>query len=251
MNKKVIRLIMLGIIAITASLTGCGKKEEAPVKPISIVTQEQKAVASNNQKIAREDSNSSIPDKSKKIGITKDEHINTINTKKVECIDKIETNKSEKATFNISSLSKDVKIVMNTPWEKSPNGKYEATVEGKGESSEEEGIATIIIRDVNSGAMKRLELDHGRELQKTPKTLEWADDSNIYVIIGKAFGTVTKGGKIYKVNIIDGTAPLIADTKNKEEFSSIHRTSKGITVDKYVYEDDNYIKGHIETINIP
>lgn len=148
-------------------------------------------------------------------------------------------------------MATDTKIEMNTPWKQSPDSKYEVTVEGKGENSEEEGIADIVIKDVSSGEMKKLDLVHSRELQKTPKTLEWADDTNIYVIVGEAFGTVTKGGNIYKVNITDGTTTLVADTKAKEEFTSVHKTAEGFTAEKYIYEDDNYIKGHTETINLP
>lgn len=247
MNKKVIGLIMLGVIATTASLTGCGKKEEAPAKLINIVTQEQK----DSRGIAKGETNLSTPDQSKNSDIKKDVQVNTTNGTNVEGIAKGEPNPAEPVTFTVSSLAKDTKIEINTSWEKSPDGKYEATVEGKGENSEEEGIADIVIRDISSGEMKKLNLVHSRELQRTPKVLEWADDNNVYVVVGHAFGTVTRGGKIYKVNIIDGTTSLAFDTKDKEEFTSIHNTDGRFTADKYVYEDDNYTKGHTETTKLP
>lgn len=49
MNRKAIALIILSVISTTVTLTGCGKKEEAPAKPISIVTQEQKDKSEDSQ----------------------------------------------------------------------------------------------------------------------------------------------------------------------------------------------------------
>lgn len=252
MNKKAIGLIILSVVTITATLTGCGKKEEATPKPINIVTQEQKNGASDNQGIAKGEYNPSIPGETKKTGTNDDVHATqTTSATNVKGIAKGEPNPSEPVTFTVSTLPTDTKIEMNTPWEKSPDDKYEATVEGKGEGSEEEGIANIVVRDISSGDMKKIDLVHSRELQRTPKTLEWADNSNIYVIVGEAFGTVTKGGKIYKVNIIDGTTALVADTKDKEEFTSVQKIADGFTADKYIYEDDNYTKGHTKTTKLP
>jgi hypothetical protein len=175
-------------------------------------------------------------------------------------IDKKPTKDSRKNTtgvpfaelkYIISSAPASSKIEGNTPWEVSPGGIYTATIEGKGDKAQEEGYAQIVIKNIKSGELKRLTMENQEKVQLTAKNLEWIDDANLFVIIGYPFGTVTMGGKIYKINIITGKTSLYLNTANsKEEYTEVHKSGSTFTFEKYVYDDDNFIKGHIEKGNL-
>lgn len=150
--------------------------------------------------------------------------------------------------YDIVSIPFNTKIELNTPWETSPLGKLEATVEGKGEKAEEEGYSHIIIKDKKSGTLIKLTLENETKNQLTAKALAWIDENHMFVILGEPFGTVSMGGEIYELNIINGDTSLYLDTTSlKEEFTSIHKTSDGFKYEKFIYDDSNFIKGHIET----
>jgi hypothetical protein len=153
--------------------------------------------------------------------------------------------------YKIASIPSNTKIELNTPWEGSPSGELKATIEGKGENAKEEGYSHIIIKDKKSGKLTKLTLENEEKSVLTAKDLEWMDESNLFVILGQPFGTVSKGGKIYKVNIITGETTLYKDIANsREEFTAVHKSVSGFTFEKYVYDDDNFIKGHIESGNL-
>jgi hypothetical protein len=149
--------------------------------------------------------------------------------------------------YNVSEISSDTKIEYNTTWEISPNKNYKATIEGKGDRGQEEGYSQIIIRDEKTGRLTMLSLADEGKKELAAKDIEWIDENTLFVIIGDAYGTVTTGGKIYKVNITDGSVELYKDTpSSKVEFTSVHRSQEGFTYEKHVYEDDSFTKGHIE-----
>lgn len=143
-------------------------------------------------------------------------------------------------------LPSNTKIKQNTPWETSPMGKYEATIEGRGKKAKEEGYSTIFIKDKKSKKLIKLTLFNENKIKLTTKDIEWINEGNMFVILGQPFGMVSMGGKIYKVNIKSGEVSLYLSTKSdREEFTAIHKTSKGFSFEKYVYDDDNYTEGHI------
>jgi hypothetical protein len=149
--------------------------------------------------------------------------------------------------FNISSMPINSIIDMNTPWETSPNGELEATIEGKGEKAQEEGYSSIIFKDIKTGVLTKLSLENEEKYQITAKDLEWIDSSTMFVIMGDPFGTVSMGGKIYKLNINNGEVYLYKDTNNpKEEYTTVIKAGNTFKFDKYVYDDANFTTGHIE-----
>lgn len=161
-------------------------------------------------------------------------------------------NSNTKATnqlrYVITAVPSTTNIESNTPWEESALGKFKATIVGKGEQAEEEGYSNILIKNEKSGALQKLTLTNQEKEKLTAKDLEWIDENNLFVILGNPFGTVSRGGNIYKVNITDGVATLYMSTSNsKEEFISVHKTDSGFQFEKYVYEDSNFIKGHVES----
>ena len=150
--------------------------------------------------------------------------------------------------YDITSISSNTKIELNTPWEQSPLGKFKVTLEGKGEKAREEGYSHIIIKDEQSGKLQKLTLVNEEKNQFTAKDLEWIDENNMLIIIGDPFGSVSMGGKIYKLNILSGEASLYVNTTStKEEFIAVHKSADGFTFEKYVYDDNNFTKGHTES----
>ena len=149
--------------------------------------------------------------------------------------------------YNVTSMDSNAKIESNTPWESSPISKFKATIEGKGEKANSEGYSRIIIKDVNSNKLTKLTFENEEKNHLTARDLEWIDENNLFVILGQSFGTVSKGGSIYKVNILSGEITLYLKTANsKEEFTAVHKLKNIFTFEKYVYEDDNFTKGHLE-----
>ena len=155
--------------------------------------------------------------------------------------------------YIVTSMPANTNIELNTPWETSPSGDFKATVEGKGEKAAEEGYSHITIEDKKTGEFIKLTMENEEKYMLTAKDLEWMDESNLFVIIGQPFGTISKGGNIYKVNVKTGETSLYASATNaKEEFTTVHKAASGsgFTFEKYVYDDDNYTKGHIESGNL-
>ena len=150
--------------------------------------------------------------------------------------------------YNVASMSSDTKIEFNTPWQASPLGKLKATIEGKGEKASDEGYSHIIIKDANLNKLTKLTFEDQEKNHLTARNLEWIDEDNLFVILGQSFGTVSKGGDIYKVNILSGETTVYLKVANsKEEFTSVHKVENVFKFEKYVYEDDNFTKGHLVT----
>ena len=81
----------------------------------------------------------------------------------------------------------------------------------------------------------------------TPKYAEWKDDHILYVIIGYPYGTISKGGNLYELNIdTHSITPVIVNLPEKEEIISVYKNSSKIFMyKKNVFEDDNFTKSHI------
>ena len=225
LNKKLVLCLVSITIFSTMALLGCSiNKTTTPTK--DVLTQTQKKAEANKIKDAE----------IKKVEAAK------VATEEVPSATTLSQNK-----YIITSIPSNTKVELNTPWEASPLAKFKATIEGKGETAKEEGYSHIIIKDEKSGKLIKLTLVDEEKNKITAKNLKWIDESNMFVILGQPFGTVTKGGKIYKVNIVSGETSLYADTSLKEEYIAVHKSGSSFSFEKYVYEDDNFTKGHNES----
>jgi hypothetical protein len=145
------------------------------------------------------------------------------------------------------------KPVFHTAWKTSPSSSYKATIEGRGEEAQEEGQGILVIQNNQTGISKLFKVTGETGTQLTPKYFEWIDEQRMFVIVGLAYGTVSKGGKLYELNISTNTVrPIIDDLKDGEEIISIKRTGDGtFTYEKHIYEDENMMKGRIEKNILP
>lgn len=140
----------------------------------------------------------------------------------------------------------DVKIENNfkpsfhTPWQASPSGNQQATIEGLGEQAGEEGEGILLIENLETDDTIIFKLKDNEERQYTPKKVEWIDEERMFVIIGYAHGTVTVGGKLYELNLRDNmVTPVITDLTLREEIMSVKVNRDGtFTYEKHVYDTD-------------
>lgn len=120
---------------------------------------------------------------------------------------------------------------------KSPDGSILATVIGKGENAQEEGIASILLIYKNREESIIKLTDNTRQL--TPKLVEWKDNDELYVIVGYGYGTVTTGGDLFTLNINTmEVKPLYIGEKCKREVSNIKIIDQGLQLYVNVYDKD-------------
>ena len=141
--------------------------------------------------------------------------------------------------------TKSFKVDAHTGWEESPDSSKKATVDGRGEDSIEEGYGTLVIRE---GDNDRLIVLADKESQHTIKSAEWIDNDRLFIIVGMAYGTVSKGGQLYEVNLLDNSAKKVfPDLTEKEEITSILNNGNGtFAYSIHTYTDDNFNEGYSE-----
>lgn len=149
------------------------------------------------------------------------------------------------------SVIKSMNSESQTPWEVNKENKYSACVLGKGEYAEEEGYASLIIKNPK-GAFTEYKLKNEKESQTTILQTEWLDNDRILVVTGSAYGTLVTGQQIYSINInTDMTKLEFQPSSKRERIKKIQ--SKGnkrlqITIAQYTDETMNEYKETIKMI---
>lgn len=165
---------------------------------------------------------------------------------------KEENNNNSVAMRKKQVKDKNFEPSFNTPWKQTENKKYSVTIEGKGELAQEEGIGEVYIKDAD-GVMWNLDLKD-IEPGKTPKYVMWLNNENLMVIIGRATGTVNKGGNLYNINMNTNQVTTVYKSHDpKEEVISVKKQNdslekSGLILSLNVYEDDNLTKSHVEKV---
>ena len=128
--------------------------------------------------------------------------------------------------------------------ELSPSKTRHAILDGRG--IDFEGINQLIVENLKTGKFTIYKYRYEYE-QKTPKDIEWIDENRLYVIIGFAYGTVTMGGDLYILNVVDHSiTPVFEANNSKEEIMSIKANGDGsFTYKKHIYEDEELSVGHV------
>ena len=141
--------------------------------------------------------------------------------------------------------TKSFKVEAHTGWEESPDKSKKATVDGRGEYSIEEGYGTLVIREGDSDRLITLA---DKESQHTIKSAEWIDNDRLFIIVGMSYGTVSKGGQLYEVNLLDNSAKKVfPNLTEKEEITSILNNGNGtFAYSIHTYTDDNFNEGYTE-----
>lgn len=170
------------------------------------------------------------------------------NTKEIKNNNTVTSQSTNVPKFVKQQVSKETKIIFNTPWITSSDGNNKACIEGKGSEALEEGVGKIFLKD-KSGNVFSFEIADNKK--NSPRYIEWADNENLMVIIGSAQGTVSKGGNLYLLNITTGKISLIFETPDKkQQIMSTKKNGNNINLKVNVYDDNNYNKSHVENWTI-
>lgn len=132
-----------------------------------------------------------------------------------------------------------------TEWIKSSDGSVSACIEGKGSEAKEEGIGKIVIKDSkNNKTVFELK---DKSNQQSPLYINWWNNENLLVVIGSGYGTVSKGGNLYIINIKSGKSAAVVETKDsKKQVVNAQKDNNDLKYEVAVFEDDNFVKYHME-----
>ncbi|WP_252503105.1 DUF4652 domain-containing protein [Sporosarcina sp. Marseille-Q4943] len=192
------------------------------------------------------------------ISITSDkliigENFNEISTQQYETISRLLSEIQDRGYDRVSNELFEIKVGANydiadatshSGWKTSPDGLQRATIDGKGEHAFEEGEALLVIENLKTNQSTIYRLKDNSDAQNTPKYVEWIDENRLFVIVGFAHGTVTKGGRLYEMNLEDNTViPVFEDQAVNEEITSIKANADGtFTYEKYDVFSESYVE---------
>lgn len=163
--------------------------------------------------------------------------------------------------FEKKEMPDDFKVSFGTAWKNSTDKQYGASIEGKGDKAQEEGIGSIIVKDLKNDKQYSFELVNNEVNQFSPLALEWINDEKLLIIVGSGYGTISHGGDLFildinknetqKVNTqevikIDQKVPIT-------KILSVNINAKKELVVEFeylVYEDSNNTKMHTEKASI-
>ena len=135
-----------------------------------------------------------------------------------------------------------VELPKDITWQTSQSGKYRMTVLGAGEF---ETVGKIFIEETAYNFQTAFTIANVEYSQMTPKDVAWIDDSRIFVIIGMTHGTVTRGGKLYILDIVNNSlTPLLDNLPIRSEISGI--TSGEIDGKSFRYEQFTYLTENMD-----
>lgn len=156
-----------------------------------------------------------------------------------------ESNDAINRIANIDSVNLYVKnevdmskeLTFNTPFIVTENGQYEASIEGKGETANEEGIGILYIRDKSNNKMYEYTTSE-KDSQKSPLSINWYDDTHLMIVHGLGYGTLVNGESIIMLDVTTGEQILITTAKDKERFISIEREKDSLVLKYVLYVDE-------------
>lgn len=156
-------------------------------------------------------------------------------------------------SFDKIKLKDNFKPKFNTKEKTSPDGNFKACIDGKGSQAAEEGIGSIIINNLKDKKKYKFQIKDNKN-QLSPLNLEWINDNCLLVVIGKAYGTVAKGGNLYSLNPKTGSVKLVYKvTNNLEQVASVNKLDNNklkLNVIKYDDETMNNYRKIIKEIEL-
>ncbi|ERI95308.1 hypothetical protein HMPREF1982_00308 [Clostridiales bacterium oral taxon 876 str. F0540] len=163
--------------------------------------------------------------------------------------------------FEKKEMPNDFKVSFGTPWVNSTDKQYSASIEGKGDKAQEEGIGTIIVKDLKTNTQYSFELVNNEVNQFSPLALEWINNEKLLIIVGSGHGSISHGGDLFTLDInknetkkINAQEVIKLDQKvpiTKILSVNINANKEMVIEFEYlVYEDSNYTKMHTEKASI-
>lgn len=151
--------------------------------------------------------------------------------------------------YDMTKVSIDTKLEFNSGWKTAKN--LEATLEGKGNNNQEEGIGTIYIKDKQNNTMYKYTIKNNGK-QSSPLSINWYDDESLIVVNGLGYGTLINGVEAQLINVKTGDEfALYKVQENNERIKSVVREGSQLKITKAMYDEDmNNYKEQVDTKNI-
>lgn len=223
-NKRIYAIWSIAAI-LSLGLTACGSQQNKTTTNNNQTSVEQQSPTDTNSSINKNATNNSskeVKDDAKFTNPQKDD---------VPQISKKQLEEGKKPTFS-------------TTWKVSANGSFSACIEGKGQEVAEEGVGKIFVKDSN-GSTSSFEIVDNNKI--SPIYIEWLDTKNLFVVIGSAQGTVSKGGNLYLLNVSTGKlSSVLQPSDKKQQIMTAKKSGNNISLKANVYEDETYNKSHVE-----
>lgn len=137
--------------------------------------------------------------------------------------------------YENSTVPIETKLEFNSTWK--TFGSLEATIEGKGNNAQEEGVGTIYVRDKEKSIMYKYTIKVDGT-QKSPLSISWYDEDSLIVINGLSHGTLINGEEVQLIDIFSGEEHLIYRAQDKKErIKSVVREGNQLVYTKAIYDD--------------
>jgi hypothetical protein len=255
-------LLMTSLMTSAIVLTACGTAEEKPsnAQNQGITFGEYNPSAPENTKKTEPVESDTQIMKSEKEIVTDSKQTHSTTTPPSVGKEKVTTTSTptEKKEVQEASLfevkeERNYQPDFHSGWKTAPTSSHEATIDGKGEEAIEEGYSELVVKNTSTNTSKIYSVINGEKLQVTPKYVDWIDNNRLYVIVGFPYGTVTKGGELYELNLTnDKVTAVITNLKDNEEIVSVKQNKDGtFTYQKHIYDDENFNEGHFEIGTLP
>lgn len=133
----------------------------------------------------------------------------------------------------------DPTIENNTEYIVTSSGVYEATIAGKGEYAQEEGIGTIYVKNNSNNAVFEIKLKDTQK-QISPLSISWYDDKHLIIVQGFAYGTLANGVDIVVLDVETSQQMLIATVEDSSLISYKHayRDGNDLVIEIKRYTDE-------------
>lgn len=140
--------------------------------------------------------------------------------------------------YSITAVNNPV-IEANTEYIFTEDGAYEATIAGKGEYAQEEGIGTIYVKNNSNNVIFEIKLKD-IDKQMSPLSISWYDDKHLMIVQGFAYGTLANGVDIVVLDVESSQQMLIATTEDSSltSFEHVYRDGKDLVIEIKRYADE-------------
>lgn len=130
-------------------------------------------------------------------------------------------------------------IEANTEYISTGDGVYEATIAGKGEYAQEEGIGIIYVKNNANNQILEIKLKD-TDKQMSPLSISWYDDKHLMIVQGFAYGTLTNGVDIVVIDVGTNQQMLIAtaDESSLTSFEHVYRDENDLVIEVKKYTDE-------------
>ena len=183
----------------------------------------------------------SSDDESKKYSYNEDITEGSVEDKKGNSIGDNEEETSQINYVNMYSMEAVTNPIIenNTSYISTENGVYEATISGKGEFAQEEGIGTIYLKNNSNNVISEIKLKI-TDKQISPLSISWYDNNHLIIVQGFAYGTLANGLDVVIINVETGHQMLIAtaDDSVLERFVEAYRDGNDLVIKVKKYTDE-------------